>query len=52
MCKVPDREWVEVQRNKRNRMSTGSVDEQTFQTMANDEKLDVIFSKLIGIEQR
>ena len=49
---VPDREWVEVQRNKRKRINTGSVDEQTFQTMTNDEKLDVIFSKLIGIEQR
>ena len=50
--RIPDREWVEVQRNKRKRINTGSVDEQTFQTMTNDEKLDVIFSKLIGIEQR
>lgn len=47
-----ERGWTEVQRSKRRRANTGSVDEQTFHTMTNDEKLSVIFSKLIGIEEK
>ena len=37
---------------KRKRVNTGSVDTETFSTTTNNEKLDVIFSKLINIEHK
>ena len=41
-----------VPRSKRKRMNTGSVDEETFQTLSNDQKLGIIFQKLIDIEDK
>ena len=41
-----------VPRSKRKRMNTGSVDEETFQTLSNDQKLLIIFQKLIDIEDK
>ena len=37
---------------KRKRVNTGSVGEDDFRMMSNEDKLDVIFSKLINIEQK
>ena len=37
---------------KRKRVNTGSVDEDEFKRMPNDEKLDIIFAKLINIEHK
>ena len=34
--------------SKRKRANTGSIDENTFQRMSNDDKLGVIFQKLIN----
>ena len=42
-------DWSRVQRSKRKQFS---VDENTFQEMFTDDKLGVIFSKLIAIEQK
>ena len=47
-----DNDWSEVHRSKRKRANTGSIDENTFQRMSNDDKLGVIFQKLINIEQQ
>ena len=41
-----------VPRSKRKRTNTGSVDEETFQTLSNDQKLGIIFQKLIDIEEK
>ena len=41
-----------VPRSKRKRTNTGSVDEETFQTLSNDQKLGIIFQKLINIEEK
>ena len=47
-----DNDWSEVHRSKRKRANTGSIDENTFQRMSNDDKLGVIFQKLVNIEQQ
>ena len=46
-----DKGWS-VQRSKRKRTNTGSIDEETFQSMLDDQKLGVIFQKLIDIEDK
>lgn len=43
--------WENVQRHKRRRKNTGSVDLDTFSSMTNEEKLNELFSKVINIEQ-
>ena len=52
LSRGPEGEWTGVHRKKRKRFSTGSVDENAFQQMTTDDKLSVIFSKLISIEQK
>ena len=51
MTEGHDKGWS-VQRSKRKRTNTGSIDEETFQSMSNDQKLGVIFQKLIDIEDK
>ena len=43
-------EWENMQRHKRRRKNTGSVDLDTFSSMTNEEKLNELFSKVINIE--
>ena len=45
-------ESIQEQERKRKRANTGSVDSDTFQTLSSDDKLGVIFSKLIDIEHK
>ena len=41
---------ISVPRSKRKRANTGSVDEETFQKLPNDQQMGIMFQKLIAIE--
>ena len=47
-----DRESKDERDRKRKRVNTGSIGSEEFGTMTSDEKLGVIFTKLINIEQK
>ena len=47
-----DRESKDERDRKRKRVNTGSIGSEEFGTMTSDDKLGVIFTKLINIEQK
>lgn len=47
-----DNDLWETQERKRKRANTGSVSNETFNSMPSDEKLSAIFAKLVNIEQK
>ena len=52
LCDREQNEGFKEQRSKRKRVNTGSVDSDTFYSLSNDDKLAIIFEKLIDIEHK
>ena len=49
---MQDRESKDERKRKRKMVNTGGIDSEEFETMTSDEKLGVIFTKMINIEQK
>ena len=47
-----ENEWSDEHRSKRKRNNTGSIDENSFMRMTNDDRMLVLFQKLVNIEQQ
>ena len=49
---LQENEWQKVKRRKRKRFNTGTVDLFHFQSLSGDDKLAILFGKLIDIEEK
>ena len=49
---LQENEWQKVNRRKRKRFNTGTVDLSHFQSLSGDDKLAILFGKLIDIEEK